>query len=224
MSSKAGPRLWTDYWRAAWRDKPPAKLYSPVRAIPSILISGAQLFLRVRGRPSANDMWIAIGIIIVVYLVLYALESVWNLAVVYPVNLDSQHKTSIADLKTKSETLQAENSKLKQPQISHLLQTQLATVKNHLENCNSQTRPNVEGLMGFLLVHGQMKWVEIRGHFAPGVPDKAIESWLEEAKRVHLLEKDYNAVEQQWAWSVRAALRDAMELYLHQKSENAKPK
>ncbi|SRR5258708_2065068 len=67
------------YWRYAWRNRVKAKFFSPYRAIPTVIASIAQFVWKHKAHDPFTEMWIAIGIIVTVYLVLFALESLWKL-------------------------------------------------------------------------------------------------------------------------------------------------
>lgn len=66
------------YWRYAWRNRVKAKFFSPYRAIPPVLASVAQFVWKHKAHDPYMEMWIAIGIIVAVYLMLFALESLWK--------------------------------------------------------------------------------------------------------------------------------------------------
>jgi hypothetical protein len=89
----------------AWRDRPHAKLFSLPRAIPSVLASAAQFIWKHKAHSPFTDMWIAIGIIMAVYLVLSTLEAIRNFVVISPVNIYSRQSAKITALSNENETL-----------------------------------------------------------------------------------------------------------------------
>jgi hypothetical protein len=97
---------WASYWKLAWKERPRVKSFSVFRAIPSILVSIAQFAWKHNTRSSLTEMWIAIAIIIAVYLVLSTLEAIRNFVVISPVKIHSQQSETIAELN-------GENTKLK---------------------------------------------------------------------------------------------------------------
>lgn len=80
-SSNYPPRM---YWREVWRSRVKAKFYSLYRAIPPVAASITQFVWKHKTQTPFTEMWIAAGIIVVVYLVLFALESFWRFAVSTP--------------------------------------------------------------------------------------------------------------------------------------------
>jgi hypothetical protein len=87
-------KSWWLYWRRAWKAKPPARYFSLVRAIPSILIAAIQFYIFKAQRPF-TQMWIIILTILAVYFILYASETVWNFAALAPVILDQLAQQSV---------------------------------------------------------------------------------------------------------------------------------
>jgi hypothetical protein len=102
MDSKS---QWVSYWQKAWRERPPAKFFSLYRAIPAVLVSIAQFFWKHKTHSSFADMWIAIAIIIAVYLVLSTLEAIRNFVVISPVNIYSRQSETIAAFSKENEVL-----------------------------------------------------------------------------------------------------------------------
>jgi hypothetical protein len=96
---------WASYWRMAWRERPPAKVFSIYRAIPAVLTSAAQFIWKHKTHSPFTDMWIAIAIIIAVYLALSTLEAIRNLVVISPVNTYSRQSETIAAFTKENESL-----------------------------------------------------------------------------------------------------------------------
>lgn len=94
------PQRRADYWRMAWEKRPPSQFFTPYRAIPSVVAAACAFLVKYHKDRCAFplDMWIAIGIIVGVYLVLYAIESLWSFAVISPVNLHTEQTKTISDL------------------------------------------------------------------------------------------------------------------------------
>lgn len=82
------------YWQAVWKQRSATRFFSGIRAIPSIGIAVIQFF--VLQRTSLIQMWITITIIIGVYLILYAGETLWNFAALSPPLLDQTRTDRIA--------------------------------------------------------------------------------------------------------------------------------
>lgn len=97
---------WFGYWRLAWKKKPAAKAFSWYRAIPAILITAIQFYWRRSNGLSASErlkeMWIAIIIVALVYLILSGLHSIWNCFVVSPVGIYNDQAADITALKASS--------------------------------------------------------------------------------------------------------------------------
>jgi hypothetical protein len=106
---------WASYWRKAWRERPPAKFFSIYRAIPAVLASAVQFIWKHQTQSSFTDMWIAIAIIVAVYLVLSTLEAIRNFVVISPVNIYYRQSESIAELNQEHERLK---QKLAVPEVS----------------------------------------------------------------------------------------------------------
>lgn len=66
------------YWHYAWRNRVKAQFFSPYRAIPTVAAFIAQFVWKHKAHTSFTEMWIALGIIVAVYLMLFALESLWK--------------------------------------------------------------------------------------------------------------------------------------------------
>lgn len=66
------------YWREVWRNRVKAKFFSPYRAVPTVIASAAQFVWKHKAHTPFTEMWIAIGIIVAAYLVLFVLESLWK--------------------------------------------------------------------------------------------------------------------------------------------------
>ena len=89
----------------AWRKRPPSRFFSIYRAIPAVLASTAQFIWKHKDHDPFTDMWIAIAIIIAVYLVLSTLEAIRNYVVISPVNIYSRQSETIATLCNENELL-----------------------------------------------------------------------------------------------------------------------
>lgn len=66
------------YWRYALRNRVKARFFSPYRAIPTVAVSIVQFVWKHKAHDPFAEMWIALGIIVAVYFVLFALESLWK--------------------------------------------------------------------------------------------------------------------------------------------------
>jgi hypothetical protein len=86
-------KSWWAYWRRAWKAKPPTSKFSLYRAIPSVLIVIIQIVFR--AQRSIKEMFATTLIIVAVYIVLYALETVWNFVSLAPVRLDQLAQQSV---------------------------------------------------------------------------------------------------------------------------------
>jgi len=73
--------------------------------VPSILIATIQYCLRDHSKRSPADVWTAIIIVFVVYLVLSMLEGIRNFVLISPMNLHSHQSEIIATLTTENENL-----------------------------------------------------------------------------------------------------------------------
>jgi hypothetical protein len=96
---------WASYWRMAWRERPRAKLFSLYRAIPAVLASTIQFLWKHKAHSPFTDMWIAIGIIVAVYMILSTLEAIRNYVVISPVNVHARQSGTIAALSKENEGL-----------------------------------------------------------------------------------------------------------------------
>jgi len=79
----------------AWQERPRAKAFSLYRGIPSVLASAIQFIWKHKTHTPFTDMWIAIAIIVAVYLILSTLEAIRNYVVISPVNLYSRQSETI---------------------------------------------------------------------------------------------------------------------------------
>lgn len=143
------PMRRVDYWRMAWKKKPPSRFFTPYRAIPSLLAAAGAFLVKYLKNRSASpmDTWIAIGTIFGVYLVLYAIESLWIFAVVSPVNLHNEQTKTISDLTQ-------QNSKLYEaayPKISPEEESRRELVSKILKACgfSEETKSALRSALNF---------------------------------------------------------------------------
>jgi hypothetical protein len=110
-------RQWFLYWLSAWEKSGPAKLYSPARAIPTLVITATGFIWRAwphysfREVLAIKEMWIAIGTVVVVYFVLYFIETMSTLVMIAPVNMHAEQAGEISRLNKQVEDLQAQLKK-----------------------------------------------------------------------------------------------------------------
>jgi heme/copper-type cytochrome/quinol oxidase subunit 2 len=93
-------RQWRRYWSLAWRERPPVKLVSLSRALPSVLITIIVFVLRFRKQQplkqalhqtwGTSDMWTLIVITIVVYMGIYMLATIGNVVAISPMLMDQK--------------------------------------------------------------------------------------------------------------------------------------
>ncbi len=81
QESNYPPRM---YWREAWQNRVKARFFSPYRAIPTVAASILQFVWKHNANTPFKEMWIAVAIIVGVYLTLFILESLWKLTVLTP--------------------------------------------------------------------------------------------------------------------------------------------
>jgi hypothetical protein len=93
------------YWQHVWHGRPPVKLFSIYRAIPSVFVSAGQLLWKHKAHSPFTDLWVATAIILAVYLGLYALETIRNFVVVSPVVIHSRQCETITLLTRENENL-----------------------------------------------------------------------------------------------------------------------
>jgi hypothetical protein len=110
-----------NYWKIAWKNKPSSSLFSPKRAIPSVLVAAAIFIARfIRGQhPSFVDMWIAIGLTLGVYLLLYAIDSLWGFGVISPVTIYNDQQKQMNLLQSQVKNLQTESQRDKAEDHMH---------------------------------------------------------------------------------------------------------
>ena len=106
------------YWRYAWRNRVKAKFFSPYRAIPTVVASIAQFVWKHKTQTPFTEMWIAAGIIVIVYLVLFALESFWRFVVSTPPTIYGEQIELIQEYVGQIGALEEAEQKLKAPRIA----------------------------------------------------------------------------------------------------------
>jgi hypothetical protein len=99
-----GKSYWGSYWRLAWRERPLSRFFSLHRAIPGVFIAIAQFIWKHKTSRPYNDMWIAIGIVITVYLVLSTREAIRNFVVISPVTIYARQSETIAAFAKENES------------------------------------------------------------------------------------------------------------------------
>ncbi len=97
MAQKGEWRLWLSYWETAWHERPPAKFFSPLRAIPPLVIAVLQ-FWRSKGNHPFKETLIIAGIIFGIYMLFYVLETSFSVVVRCPALLDQQKNNKIGEL------------------------------------------------------------------------------------------------------------------------------
>jgi hypothetical protein len=83
-------RQWASYWRLAWKFRPPSKLFTPYRVIPTV-VSAALLFMLKRsrgGQTPITEIWVGASVTVGVYIALYVLEVLFRFLSISPVLMD----------------------------------------------------------------------------------------------------------------------------------------
>ena len=101
---------WPSYWQKAWRERPPARLFSLYRAVPGVLVATAQFIWKHKTHSPFTDMWIVIAIIVSVYLGLFMLETIWNCVSISPVRIHSRQSETISAFAKENELLKLEQA------------------------------------------------------------------------------------------------------------------
>jgi len=99
--------VWGSYWRLAWRQRPVAKVLSPLRVLLAIAAAAAQFLYLSNFRPFDEKLTVAV-IIAAVYTALYLIEVAWNFIFVAPVRLDETRRHQAKNDAVKIYCLQSE--------------------------------------------------------------------------------------------------------------------
>ena len=160
------PRM---YWHYARTQRVKAKFFSPVRAIPAILTFIAQFFWKHKAHTPLTEMWIAIGLIIAVYLGLFALESLWNFTVLTPPKIYGAQVEVIGELLTKNSLLENE---LKEPKVSPAEERKRRLVAEKLEGWSAEAKK----VLTYIMDHGSVNsmMIDIEPGFSQTVVNEAV--------------------------------------------------
>jgi hypothetical protein len=163
------PRM---YWRYAWRERVKAKLFSPYRAIPSVLALAAQFIAKHKAHTPFTEMWIAIAIVVAVYLGIFVFESLWSLAILTPPKIYGAQVDVIGELAGKTSRLEAE---LREPPVSPLEQQRRQLVSKKVKELGEVGRK----VLRCIEDHGQIKSPALIAEYL--FSEMAIKSFLERA-------------------------------------------
>lgn len=115
-------------------------------------------------------MWIAIGIIVGVYLVLYAFESLWSFAVISPANLHAKQAETISDLTE-------QNSKLHEaayPKISLEEERRRNIVAGRMKGLTEQSKK----VLRYIMDHGSVQYMTLAMEFNLPTSPPVVQDWL----------------------------------------------
>jgi uncharacterized membrane protein len=136
------------YWREAWQKRPPTKLFSLYRAVPSVIVSLVQFLRQAKPQRSFHELWLVTGIILGVYLALFVVETIWNFVIVSPARLHTERCSVIANQAVVNNRLQKE---LTTPAVSAQEQRQRKRASDLLKDFSKEERL----VFQYLLDHGE---------------------------------------------------------------------
>ena len=186
------------YWQKAWRERPPAKFFSIYRAIPAVLASAAQFIWKHKTHSSFTDMWIAIGIIIAVYLVLSTLEAIRNFVVISPVNVYSRQSETIA-------AFAKENESLKQRQASPEVSSQERRRREIMSADVKKLGEIGSAILRYIHDHGQVHAMTLDEHFG----NVAVQDFVRKAISSNLISYNNHLI------NIKPELNSAIEFILY---------
>jgi hypothetical protein len=135
------------YWKRAraWaRDH--AETYSLKKAAPAVVIALVQ-YLYSSGSVFQRTL-ISIGLILLSYLLLLALEFLWKMLIAAPVALDAEHAVDTTRLESKIRDL---DERLEAPKVPELERSRRDLVRSKLKDCT----PDDFAVLKYILQNGQ---------------------------------------------------------------------
>lgn len=148
------------YWKRAraWaRDH--TETYSLNKAAPAVVIALLQ-YLFSSGSVFQKTL-ISIGLILLSYLLLLALEFLWKMLIAAPVALDAEHAVNTTRLESKIRDL---DERLEAPKVPELERSRRDLVRSKLKDCT----PDDFAVLKYILQNGQ---ADVGAIIALGVPD-----------------------------------------------------
>lgn len=89
--------IWV-YWCCAWPERERVQFFRLYRLIPAVLTPLAQFIWKRPAQASLSDLWMALLIIVAVYLGLFLIESGWRFVVLTPPKIHEEQTRIIGDL------------------------------------------------------------------------------------------------------------------------------
>ena len=187
------------YWRYAWRNRVKARSFSPYRAIPTVLAFIAQFVWKHKPRTSFTEMWIAIGIIVAVYIFLFALESFWKFVASTPPKIYGEQIEVIQEYIGKIGALE---EALREPQVSPQEQRRRQLVSARIRELGEVGRH----ILRCITDHGEIKVIALSVEYDFG--DAALNGFFQRAIPGALVVHENGRV------SLNAELKPAIEFVL----------
>jgi hypothetical protein len=170
------------YWRYAWRQRVKPKLFSPVRAVPSLLVAAAQFVWRYKAHTPFTELWVSGAIIIGAYVLLSALEGFWKLVVFTPPRIYAEQIEVIGNLHGEKACLERE---LEKPRISSTEQRRRDQVRESLQRFSREE----QAVVRYILDHGEVTQHILLGEGA-GFDHNIAESAVREGLKHDLIRRD----------------------------------
>lgn len=187
------------YWRYAWRNRVKARFFSPFRAIPTVIASTAQFVWKHKAHTPFTEMWIAIGIIVAVYLVLFVLESFWKFVVSTPpkiygdqIEVIQEHIGQISAFEEAQREPRISPQEQRRRQLVSARMRELGEVGRHILRCIAD--------------HGEIKVLALSAEYDFG--DAALNGFFQRAIPGALIRHENNQV------SLNPELKPAIEFVL----------